>query len=58
MKFTATRTQEHLPNFALIAYFVLPTVFPGIWLAQTTSPIFLKLDSLPIFITKTIQINP
>ena len=35
-------------DFALIGYFALPIVFSGIWLAWTSCPIFLKLDSLPI----------
>ena len=62
--FTATRSEECSPtnrrqptkffwarcrrDFALTGYFALPIVFSGIWLAQTSCLIFLKLDSLPI----------
>ena len=62
--FTATRSQKCSPtnrrqttklflaryhrDFALIGQFALPIIFSGIWLAQTSCPIFLKLDSLPI----------
>ena len=35
-------------DFALIGQFALPIEFSGIWLAQSSCPIFLKLDSLPI----------
>ena len=35
-------------DFALIGQFVLPIIFSGISLAQTSCPIFLKLDILAI----------